>query len=300
MTDALLFDMDGVLVDTTASYRHAILACFRHIAADLPANLLDAWATPDTLRTFKAASGFNNDWCLTEALVLLASTPEPSLADPETLPHTLARAATLAPGLEGVRRLLGQPADQPLPGTAPMSPLVAVFQSAYLGRDLLARLHPHTPYTPVAREDGLIRTETLLVSPQCLQRAVNRFRLGIATGRPRGEALFALEHHGIEHFGAVVTHDDVLEASRRDSDVAGKPHPWPLLEALRQLDVPPERCLGYLGDLPDDMRAATAAAIPGLGIAPAEHHPDLAAAGAMRTFRATDDALRLLLEPLVA
>ena len=44
-----------------------------------------------------------------------------------------------------------------------------------------------------------------------------------------------------------------------------KPHPEPLLEAARRLDVAPEACW-YLGDHVRDMQAAKAAGMPAIAV----------------------------------
>ena len=85
-------------------------------------------------------------------------------------------------------------------------------------------------------------------------------KLAIATGRPREEARHALERFRIaDLFAAVVTHDDVVEANAR-----GKPDPWPLQEAARRIGVV-DGC-AYIGDTPDDMRAAVSAGFVPIGV----------------------------------
>lgn len=296
MTASLLFDMDGVLVDTSRSYREAIVRTVRLHTTTLPDGLRRAWAHPDTVRQLKSASGFNNDWHLTEAIVCLAHAQDPMVADPARLADALKAAGALGPGLHGVRRLCGLP-DGPLPDTDHMPPLVATFQAHYLGPALLQRLHPGVPYTGDG-QPGAIDSEALLVSVEHLQEASRRFALGIATGRPAGEAAHALAQHRMEgFFQTVVSHDDVRAEERATrSGPLGKPSPWPLLEALRRLSCAAIDCLGYFGDLPDDMRAALGARVPGLGIASGEsEEAALRAAGAMRTFATTDAAIAFVL-----
>lgn len=58
--EAVLFDMDGVLVDVSRSYRAAIIAA---------AAAFDVEVTPDAIRQMKAAGDANNDWIVTWRLV---------------------------------------------------------------------------------------------------------------------------------------------------------------------------------------------------------------------------------------
>lgn len=58
--DALLFDVDGVLVDVSSSYREAIRQTAAHFGVTLG---------PDDIAAAKARGGANNDWVLTRALL---------------------------------------------------------------------------------------------------------------------------------------------------------------------------------------------------------------------------------------
>lgn len=52
----LVFDMDGVLVDVTASYRAAIIETIRHFTGET--------VTPESIQRWKNRGGYNNDWVL--------------------------------------------------------------------------------------------------------------------------------------------------------------------------------------------------------------------------------------------
>lgn len=58
---ALLFDMDGVLVDVSRSYRRAIEETVEHFTGR---DIL-----PDVIQRYKNAGGFNDDWKLTHAII---------------------------------------------------------------------------------------------------------------------------------------------------------------------------------------------------------------------------------------
>jgi HAD superfamily phosphatase len=60
--DVIVFDVDGVLVDVTASYREAVREAVRSFTGDLISNEL--------IQEFKNQGGWNNDWELTYKLVL--------------------------------------------------------------------------------------------------------------------------------------------------------------------------------------------------------------------------------------
>ncbi len=56
----LVFDMDGVLVDVTQSYREAIRATVRHFTGE------DISA--ESIQDYKNAGGWNNDWALSQKI----------------------------------------------------------------------------------------------------------------------------------------------------------------------------------------------------------------------------------------
>ena len=57
----LVFDMDGVLVEVTDSYRESIRETVRHFTGDLVSH--------DEIQDFKNAGGWNNDWLLSQRLI---------------------------------------------------------------------------------------------------------------------------------------------------------------------------------------------------------------------------------------
>ncbi len=59
--DVIVFDMDGVLVEVSASYREAIRETVQHFTGEL--------VSPDLIQDFKNAGGWNNDWLLCHRLI---------------------------------------------------------------------------------------------------------------------------------------------------------------------------------------------------------------------------------------
>jgi HAD superfamily hydrolase (TIGR01548 family) len=126
----------------------------------------------------------------------------------------------------------------------PLAEVIRVFESLYQGED---------------GRPGMKERETLLVEPAMLERWSRVCKLGIVTGRPRSDAEWFLDRHGIRHlFRAVVTMDDGPM----------KPDPAPVRKALEDLG---SKDGWMVGDTPDDVRAAVAAGIVAIGvIAPAD------------------------------
>lgn len=141
---------------------------------------------------------------------------------------------------------------------ADLQEVTARFQELYLG---------------TAKQPGLRESERLLVDRRLLERMRSRMPLAIVTGRPRAEATWFLDRSGISGlFDAVVC----LE------DGPLKPNPEPVRIALSLLSV---QKAWMVGDTPDDLRAAQAAAVLPVGIVapgddPANVTAGLRAAGA--------------------
>ncbi len=273
--------MDGVLVETRASYHRAVLETVTRtlpLAFGRSAPAMDGgWVT-----AMKRAGGFNNDWDLTAALVRgLVERPAFDIL------RYADELALCGGGLAAVDRVLGVSED---PRFDPRGRLYDLFQELYLGEDHYRRIEGRPRALVSDLVDGLIATEAWLLPESELDALPRENRLGIVTGRPRAEAHVALDRSGLgARFEVVVTHDDVVTARAH-----GKPDPWPLQRALGLLGASADTA-AYLGDQPDDMRAALAAGMTPIGIDggdPAQRAA-LSAAGAVESYGEVTTALRL-------
>jgi len=61
LPEVLVFDMDGVLVDVSGSYREAIRRTVEHFTGRRP--------SPERIQDYKNRGGFNNDWELAHELI---------------------------------------------------------------------------------------------------------------------------------------------------------------------------------------------------------------------------------------
>jgi HAD superfamily hydrolase (TIGR01548 family) len=143
-------------------------------------------------------------------------------------------------------------------------------------------LYQGTPDAP-----GLRRHERLLVEAAALRKLADRLPLAVVTGRPRADAERFLAEHDIAHcFQTLIAMEDA----------PAKPDPAPVLLALESLRI----CNAWMvGDTPDDIRAARAAAVLPMGIVAPGDDPDLArtalaAAGAARVLATVIEVLEYL------
>ncbi len=285
-------------MDVSRSYRAAIIRTvdiFFSQGMRLPAADDTPLLTPADVSLLKNAGGFNNDWDLTTAFIAYFLDLLPPLSV-STLPlHR--RIATLMAYLQIVSRgkppltmdelrsrkniaALAKKVSQTGGGLSALQKTLAgnnqhlvfgrgnlkkenliqrIFQEVYLGETLFTEIYDEPP--TVVHHPGVIRHEKPLVRPETLAALAKKMPLGIATGRPRAEAEYTLTRLGIDrHFQAMLTHDEISAAGAR-----GKPDPWSLRETAERLYPAPTHP-AYIGDTPDDIRAAKAAGFTAIGV----------------------------------
>lgn len=294
--DLLIFDMDGVLIDVSQSYRKTIQQTI-HIYLQHCLGLKADPVSSEAISLFKSAGGFNNDWDLTAGFLLYLlsvakvppspqkksfSSPEPTLSylrqsfsqfhqkkpislKRDHLSSFLTQVKAAGGGLRGVRRVLGKEFDGWVfqSGDLNQQNLVKrIFQEIYLGKKFLSYYQLKPLFY---RGQGLYLRERLLIERGILSALRKKMVLGIASGRPRFEAELALKRFRLTpYFHSVVTLDECEQEENRILKTTGKrvkrskPHPYALLRAIHETGLPnPE--VGYIGDVVDDILAAKAA-----------------------------------------
>lgn len=226
--DAVIFDMDGVLVDVSKSYRQAIKLTAQYVLQNKYG--LKAKVAGADIEAMKAIPGFNNDWDLSFALI-------------ELLSKGIAR--------KDFKQNISAQSEQ-VKVSADYLEAKDIFQSYYLGEKLFKELYQKT--APVIFKNGLIENETLLLDLAILKKIAEKYKVGVATGRPKFEALFALRNLKISPSLIKEIYVVGKEDARRE-----KPFPEPLLKAAELLDCNKPI---YVGDSINDILAAKAAAMP--------------------------------------
>ncbi len=290
----IVFDMDGVLIDVSESYR----ATVRETAALFfsPAQSSDRLPKPlfslDDLAQVKQSGGLNNDWDLTHLVINLLSTrlqlsaaaqnPDPWACFRETLAEC--DVSALADFLHATEQPLAKlAATHGRPEHAFIKALYAgdvgsgnvikqIFQEVYLGPSLFESAYGFAP--AIYHDDGFVHREKLLADLTLVKELARRNILAIATGRPRDEALYPLNLHGLRsYFRVVLTLDDCLAEEARIRNETGqsvslsKPNPY-MLDAIADTVGPEVEQRYYVGDMPDDMLAASRsrAGFKGIGL----------------------------------
>jgi len=232
--DAVVLDIDGVLVDVADSYRRAIVESVERVYGDTIAKA--------DIQRFKNASGFNNDWELTDAAALFVLTARETDVDVAAFTDAIAESGG---GLDAaktvVRELLGEDAEAVLDAWDPRG-LREVFQTLYLGSELYRDIEGGEPAFDAP---GYINDEPKLVSEATLDTLQQRYQVGVVTGRPAAEADIAMDRVGL----------DIPDEHRFTMDdwEQGKPHPGALLTLAERFDV---RRVSFAGDTLDDIQTA--------------------------------------------
>ncbi|MFA9502048.1 TIGR01548 family HAD-type hydrolase [Natrinema sp. H-ect1] len=238
--DAVVLDIDGVLVDVADSYRRAIVESVEAV--------YDRTIRKADIQRFKDAGGFNNDWELTYAAALYVLATEEGYD--ESLETFTDGIAANGGGLEAaesvVRDGIGARATQRVTGRWDRERLRDVFQQLYLGDELYRGLEGGEP--DLERETpGFIHDEPVLLEPGTRDRLLASWDVGVLTGRPAAEAEIALERVGL---------DDAVPLEHRftmDDWEEGKPHPRALTTLAERFDAD---SVAFVGDTLDDVRTA--------------------------------------------
>ncbi|MBU9889878.1 MAG: HAD hydrolase-like protein [Candidatus Omnitrophica bacterium] len=263
--DAVIFDIDNVLVDTRHSYLDAIRQTVELYLTHGPVPFFSratgtkfpGLLTPEDVDQFKLLGGFNDDWdCCYGLLVYLLSLPvgNRTIEALKKAVHIEKFAKTVKKRplrVSGITALFGRPT------TVTIEKVARIFQEVYLGKDIFPRVTQNR--MRYWKKRGLIYREKLVFKKPLLKKMKDRgLKLGIATGRSLYEALHALKTFGIaELFDAMTTMDDVKKEEREKKESLRKPHPFSVLRTAQTLGM--RKNFLYVGDLPDDILAANRA-----------------------------------------
>ena len=286
--------MDGVLIDVSASYRDVV----RRTAGLFfqPARGAERLPNPlfelSDLAAVKQSGGLNNDWDLTfEVISLFFSLIDYAGTHESRDPWDRYRATIGCCDVNSMADFL-QSADRPLTSLLEQhgrhknefvsstyhgdvgsgNIIKQIFQEIYLGETLFRSTYDLDP--EVYHGEGFILREKILIDRQLLAELAEDNVLAIATGRPRAEAEYPLEHFQLnQFFSQILTLDDCLAAENRifeqeERTVSlSKPNPF-MLDAIVKKCREPFEGYYYVGDMPDDMIAAanSQANFKGIGI----------------------------------
>ncbi len=296
----IVFDMDGVIIDVSKSYRDTVRQTARlffkgaHSWEDLPDPLFPL----SDLARVKQSGGLNNDWDLTCLVInLLFSLVKKSEIHEKTdawLRHkeTISRfdVTELAQFLKSTGKpltTLFEQKEKPdhefitnlYKGDVGSGNVIKqVFQEIYLGKDLFESTYGIP--AKIYGGEGYINREKLLVTRSSLESLSKNNILAIATGRPKAEADYPLVLFGLsKYFEIVLALDDCIREERRVLEQEGekvsftKPNPY-MLDVIAKTKEHDASLLYYVGDMPDDMEAASRSKAGFIGVGVLYSAPD--------------------------
>ncbi len=279
----IVFDMDGVIIDVSRSYREAVRMAARLFFEGAASweNLPDPLFSHEDLARIKQSGGLNNDWDLTFLIInLLFTKVKKPLNYQDSSPWISYKRTIRGCDVADLARLLCENSN-------PLSTLLdkngrisndfiaslytgdigsgnvikQIFQEIYLGKALFESTYQVE--TKIFHGKGLIDQEILLIDKSTL-KSLSRYNiLAIATGRPRTEAEYPLDLLNLKkYFARILTLDDCIEEEQKRFKKDGKnvslskPDPFMLDTVAAALE---NKVAGYyyVGDMPDDMMAAS-------------------------------------------
>ncbi len=262
--DSAVFDVDGVLIDTTRSYRLSVIATSEYVVGDhlglwQRANAESApLVTMEDVRAFKLAGGFNNDWDLAFAFCALCTAQRREwLGQPEAARSLGDWAAQAHEAMQRGQGGLGWVRAIVPASAQPAYDLVqTIHDEYYWGGELLRELlHREPRYAPDA--PGLVRNEEVLMPAALLEDLAKQGaqRFGLITGRVGAEVSWAIrlleahtERGSVQRF-AGPWGETPFEQIISGDEIA-KPDPAALKLAAQRLET---GAGFYIGDTADDL-----------------------------------------------
>ena len=283
----IVFDMDGVLIDVSGSYRETVRRTAKLFFQQSPSSekLPEPLFPLADLAAVKQSGGLNNDWdlsCLTINLLFnqIEKPPVYESKDPwvqyqETISQcdmsALSDFLTSTPTpLSDLLRKVGKAKNAFIYGlytgdVGSGNIIKQIFQEVYLGKDLFEATYDRAPQ--FYHDAGLIHREQLLIDKRLLAKLAEKHVLAIATGRPRAEADYPLAHFDLgKYFTKIMALEDCLAQEQQVLKTEGKkvslskPDPF-MLDAIAADLQNPVAGYYYVGDMPDDMVAAKRTAV---------------------------------------
>ncbi|MGB9682666.1 MAG: HAD family hydrolase [bacterium] len=257
--EVVVFDIDGVLIDTRFSFRVAVSKTVQfYMTRILGYNDSGPLILPEEVQLFKLTGGYNDDWVLSQSAIMfflykaLTSECKDTYSIRQTPPSLEEFTKTISyydDGIKKVRNYIekrGRGVLTDIDGLVDSNLVVKTFQEMYAGRRYLKRLYGREPKGEIG--EGVCEKERVILDKRLL---IPTIYYGIYTGRTDGEAELALERLSIN-----VPREVIVTA---DSGIK-KPDPRGL-EIIRSFYK--KKSLAFVGDSMDDILSAkNARAIP--------------------------------------
>jgi len=282
--DAIIFDVDGVLIDSRNSYDKTIQKTISYFASKYAEFKLPRSEIPEKIiYAFRNTGGFNSDWD-TSYVILLGLLSFSLQHDLHLDPNFPLSSSTISYNLEKYLLNIASFADHrgiisveeqltPIsqdfvdefskfkrllnyPGTLSNSLLVKVFDEFFLGVKYFTNIRGLD--LEINNENGLIENESVIISNHTLEwlsKNIGYKKLGIASGRGSKTAAITLGplFDYFDSNAAVFLEDEVLNSSNDVSGGSekGKPAPYSLIKSSKYFDD--SDSILFIGDSAEDL-----------------------------------------------
>jgi len=242
-TDLIVFDIDGVLIDTATSFIATIVTTAQYYInhmLNVPADL-NKLSENDAMK-FKQYSGFNNDWDLTAGMTAYLLFKYRNSHKPLDLDDFLTAVDGNGGGLEGIEKYIAENTDTKtyewIYERVDYKTIQSTFQEFYAGDAYCESLYGFSPR--IHSGPGSIETEVILLDKDILDRWDEK--IGILTGRMKNETMLGIKMLGLEDIDL-----DLVEYT--DHVLPDKPHP---AKMERILEKAGSSAALFIGDSIDD------------------------------------------------
>jgi HAD superfamily phosphatase len=250
----IIFDIDGVLLDTRKSYNRTIKKTVEYLVKNINPTIgnVRTLVNDELIFNFRKSGMFNNDIDTSYAFLLSILCGPSKISDLHTFVENISNSATIN-GISSVENYLQGYSKSRLkeikkllnyPGDIHRSILTRVFDENFYGSYLFKKQHNANSKYYFGKP--LIENDTLLVSHSTMKKISNFFdkRIGIVSGRSRIAAEYSMKAF-IKFFdndGSIY-----LEDQER---VMGKPDPSALIKCVKSFGV---NYAYYVGDSVEDL-----------------------------------------------
>ncbi|HOL54970.1 MAG TPA: HAD hydrolase-like protein [bacterium] len=198
--EIIVFDIDGVLIDTLPSFRVAVSRTVQYYITEiLKYDDTGLFILPEEVQFFKIAGGFNDDWVLSQSIILffiykaitsgLKDTRSVRLIPPSFEDFTR-DISCIGEGLEKVEKYISNMDNNiisEIKSRLDKELVIRIFQEIYAGSEDMKRLYGSEPLS--GKEEGLWKRERIILDKALL---IPDLFYGIYTGRTASETDLAL------------------------------------------------------------------------------------------------------------
>jgi HAD superfamily phosphatase len=254
--DTIILDVDGVVIDVSYSFRVAISQTVQlYLTRTIGFTGGDVLVSPSESQLFKLAGGYNNDWDLSAAAIMLYLAKAELLETGDTqelrrggltLEEFASAAGRAGGGMHGAMTvlfpLLSKDQRERVETRFNRGEIEELFQELYGGTDFCERLYGHKP--EFNKRKGLLNEEKIMLDPEVLKAFGPK--VGVLTGRTKEEAEVGLERAGLSE---IIPWERVVFDSGQAPELR-KPRPGALVKLAGELKA---KVTLYVGDVLDDL-----------------------------------------------